>query len=73
VLFIDDCRQIKALVTVMSKEASLRGNKVFHRNDIDILSLKLKLTKDIEDIIEMMKTEGYLLVKGPKLYQLQSV
>ncbi len=57
----------------MNKEASNRQSKVFHRNDIETLALKLRLTKDLDELIELMKTEGYLLIKGPKLFQLQSV
>ncbi len=57
----------------MNKEASNRQSKVFHRNDIEALALKLRLTKDLDELIELMKTEGYLLIKGPKLFQLQSV
>ncbi len=57
----------------MNKEAANRQSKVFHRNDIETLALKLRLTKDLDELIELMKTEGYLLIKGPKLFQLQSV
>ena len=65
-------KQVKALVSVLIKEASIRENKMFHKNDIETLSAKLHLSKDVDDIIETMKVEGYLLVKGPKLYMLQS-
>jgi hypothetical protein len=59
-------------VTVLNKEANIRSSRIFHRNDIETVAMKLKLTKDLDELIEMMKTEGYLLIKGPKLYQLQS-
>lgn len=64
---------MKALVNLMNKEAEIRGSNIFHRNDIDTLSMKLKLTKQTDELIEVMRTECYLLLKGPKLYQLQSV
>lgn len=70
---LSTAKQMKALVNLMNKEASVRGNNVFHRNDIDTLCLKLKLTKPTDELIEVMRTECYLLLKGPKLYQLQSV
>ena len=66
-------KQMKAMVKVLNKEAALRGNNLFTKQDITEIGIKLHLTKDVEDIIELMRTECYLLLKGPKLFQLQTV
>jgi DNA helicase MCM8 len=66
-------KQMKALIRLMNKEAVLRGNNMFTRQEIHDLSMKLQLTKEVDELIELMRTECYLLLKGPKLYQLQTV
>lgn len=56
----------------MTKESSLRGSNMFSRSDIQALSGKLALDKDLDSLIDVMRTECYLLLKGPRLYQLQT-
>lgn len=65
-------KQMKALVTLLQREARQRGSNMFHRNDIQALSDRLRLDKDVDSLIESMRTECYLLLKGPKMYQLQT-
>jgi len=67
-------KQMKALVTIMNQEAVQRkGNNIFTRQEIVELVHRLQLNKDVEELIECMRRECYLLLKGPKLYQLQTV
>jgi hypothetical protein len=47
------------------------GSLLFsHKEIAEVVSI-LKLKNDVNSIIEVMRTECYLLLKGPKLYQLQ--
>ena len=64
--------KVKALVKVMTKEAFLRDSNIFTRQDISDLCAKLSLDKDVESLIDVLRTECYLLLKGPRLYQLQT-
>ncbi|RYH28763.1 hypothetical protein EON65_10960 [archaeon] len=65
-------KQMKALVSLMQREVEYRGgSSVFHRKEIAEYHAKLRLTKELDVLIEAMRTECYLLLKGPKLYQLQ--
>jgi DNA helicase MCM8 len=66
-------KQMKALVKIMNRESSLKGSNQFTRQEIVDLASKLQLNKEIDELIESMRTECYLLLKGPKLYQLQTV
>lgn len=66
-------KQMKALVAVLQKEAKQRGNAIFHRSEMQELAGRLGLDKDLDSLIESMRTECYLLLKGPKQYQLQTV
>jgi DNA helicase MCM8 len=67
-------KQIKALVKVLTAESTKRqtGN-MFSRNDIQEVCVKLKLERDVDSLIDVMRTECYLLLKGPRLYQLLTV
>lgn len=65
-------KQMKALVQVMNREAQLRDNNIFSKQDIQMLCNRLKLDKDVDSLIEVMRRECYLLLKGPKLFQLQA-
>ena len=59
-------------VTALRKKTSSSGSSIFTRNDIrdTAAMLKLKDVANIDELIDVMRTECYLLLKGPKLYQL---
>ena len=63
---------MKVLVKVMTRESSLRGSNMFSRADIQALCANLALDKELDGLIDVMRTECYLLLKGPRLYQLQT-
>lgn len=65
-------KQVKGLVQVMTRECTLRGSNMFSRQDISALCQKLALDKEVDALIDVMRTECYLLLKGPRLYQLQT-
>lgn len=65
-------KQVKVLVKVMTRESTLRGSNMFTRADIQALCEKLALNKELDGLIDVMRTECYLLLKGPRLYQLQT-
>ena len=64
-------KQIKALIKTMSKESELKGSPIFTKNEIGEISLRLKIDRDVDSVIDVLRTECYLILKGPKLYQLQ--
>ncbi len=71
---INFCLQVKALVKVLTQEASRReAANMFTRAEIAEVCSKLRLERDADSLIEVMRTECYLLLKGPRLYQLQTV
>jgi hypothetical protein len=43
-----------------------------HPKDIAELVKRLKLDKDVSSLLDVMRNECYLLLKGPSLYQLQT-
>jgi DNA helicase MCM8 len=65
-------KQVKALVKYLSQESKLRGNAVFSKKEIEEAVFKLRFEKahDVEALIDVMHTECYILLKGPKLYQI---
>jgi hypothetical protein len=63
-------KQMKGLVSALNREAQLRGSNIFSRNDIAEICIRIKVDKDLDGLIDVMRTECYLLLKGPKLYQL---
>ena len=65
-------KQVKALVKYLSQESKLRGNAVFSKKEIEEAVFKLRFEKahDVEALIDVMRTECYILLKGPKLYQI---
>jgi DNA helicase MCM8 len=65
-------KQVKALVKYLSQEAKVRGNDVFSKKDIEEAVTRLRFEKahDVNALIDIMRTECYLLLKGPKLYQI---
>ena len=65
----------------MARESEIRQSSLFSKADIDRIAQRLGLGaatagplrgRAVEDLIEVMRTEGYLLLKGPRLYQLQT-
>ncbi len=64
--------KVKVLVKVMTRESTLRGSNMFTRADIQALCATLALDKELDGLIDVMRTECYLLLKGPRLYQLQT-
>lgn len=66
-------KQVKALVRGLNHEATLRGSSLFSRNEIKEVMGKLRIVGvETDTVIEIMRTECYLLLKGPQLYQLQT-
>ena len=66
------CWQVKALVQVLRREGQRKGGSMlFSYKDIAEVASLLKLKSEVSSIIDVMRTECYLLLKGPKLYQLQ--
>jgi len=57
----------------MQREAESKGSDLFTKAEINMLCLRLKVTRDTESMIDVMRTECYLLLKGPQLYKLQTV
>lgn len=66
-------KQVKSLVKYLSNEATRRNNSVFSTRDIENACQLLRLEKDPEALVELMHTECYLLIKGPRLWQLNCV
>jgi hypothetical protein len=56
----------------LTTEAQKRNNSMFSRNDIAEICAVLKLVMDVDAMIELLRSECYLLLKGPKLYQLRA-
>jgi DNA helicase MCM8 len=65
-------KQVKALVKYLTQEAKVRGSSIFSKKDIEEAIIKLRFEKahDVNALIDVMRTECYLLLKGPKLYQI---
>jgi hypothetical protein len=65
-------KQVKAVVKFLTKEAQIRGSSMFSKKDIEEAVNKLRFEKahDVDSLIDVMRTECYLLLKGPKLYQI---
>lgn len=57
----------------MQKEAQVKGSDLFTKAEIALLCLRLKVTRDTESMIEVLRTECYLLLKGSQLYKLQTI
>ncbi len=72
-LHITSAAQVKALVKVLTQESQRRDSAMFTRNEIAEVCEKLRLDRDVDSLVEVMRTECYLLLKGPRLYQLQTV
>ena len=63
--------QVKALVEAMKKETVQKGSDIFTRSDLNSLCNRLNLPKDPDTLIEILRTECYMLLKGSNLYKLQ--
>lgn len=65
-------RSLFMQVSGLQKKSATSGSKIFTQNDIKDVArvMKLKDCDNIDGLIEVMRTECYLLLKGPKLYQL---
>lgn len=65
-------KQMKSLVSALNREVTIRGSNMFARQDIAEICTRLRLDKEVDGLIDVMRTECYLLLKGPKLYQLMT-
>jgi len=74
-------KQVKAMASALAKEAERRQSSIFTRADLDQAARRLGISTvrglaatagGLEDLLEVMRTEGFLLLKGPRLYQLQT-
>ena len=63
--------QVKALVAALKREVSARGSDVFRHADVAEVCARLRLDKDADALVDVLRTECYLLLKGPRMYQLQ--
>jgi hypothetical protein len=76
---------IKLLIQHMTRHAAERGSSIFSHADIDRIRLSVMATasgssgvdvskkfNNTDALIDVMRTECYLILKGPKLYQLQT-
>mmetsp|Transcript_16885 Transcript_16885/g.25436 ORF Transcript_16885/g.25436 Transcript_16885/m.25436 type:complete len:417 (-) Transcript_16885:132-1382(-) len=64
-------KQVKALVHVLRKEGERRNSYIFSLKEISEFVQLLRLKNDVSSLVDIMRTECYLLLKGPRLYQLQ--
>jgi DNA helicase MCM8 len=65
-------KQIRALVSQLAKESQMKGNKIFSKSEIAMVANGLKLDKDIDTLVETLRTECYLLLQGANLYRLNN-
>jgi DNA helicase MCM8 len=65
-------KQIKAVVKTLASEAEIKQSKIFTLAELTEIVRRLKIDREIDSIVEVMRTECYLLYKGPRLYQLQT-
>lgn len=69
-------KQVKALVQALNREADMKGSNMFAKADIQTLSARLGVGSsgivDLDGVLDVMRTEGFLLLRGPKLFQLQT-
>jgi hypothetical protein len=66
-------KQVKALVNALTQQARARNNNVFRSDEIAEICAMLKLEKGPEALIETMNMETYLLKKGPRMWELNTV
>ena len=69
---------MKALAQALSRESESRNSNMFTKQDIDRVAGRLGVTGanagigvGLDGVIDVMRTEGFLLLRGPRLYQLQ--
>lgn len=74
---ISTTKLVKLLVRSLSREAEIKGSSIFTKNEIVEIATRMQLLRDsknndLETVIDVMRTECYLLLKGPKLFQLST-
>jgi len=62
--------QVKTLLSALSHESKIRNSKLFSKVEIQRVAKALKINKDIDSLIDILRTECYLLFKGSNNYQL---
>lgn len=61
---------MKTLFAALSSESRARSSALFKVSEIDAICSRLQLRVDVLALVEVMRDECLLLLKGPKLYQL---
>lgn len=61
------------MYNALLQEAKLRESHVFKVIEIDQLCRRLQVTMEIAALVEIMRNECYLLLKGPNTYQVNVV
>ena len=66
-------KQVKAMVQAMRKEAELRCSTIFKHMELAEIAGKLfkSIPIDLQLIIDVMRSECYIIMKGNRTYQLQ--
>lgn len=64
--------QVKVLINIMNKESALKGSNMFTKSELHQICMRLSLEADVDALIEVMRCECYLLLKGKNSYQLLS-
>ncbi len=65
--------QIKAVVAAMKQEVAAKDSDIFSAAEISAICTKLRVTRDASSIIDILRTECFLLLKGSQQYKLMSV
>ena len=66
-------KQVKTLVSALQKEAQRKGGAMFTMNDIKDIAVRIKLSApSLEDLVDVLRQQNYLLKKGRGLYALIS-
>ncbi len=60
-------------MAALTRESEIKKSNIFTRADITNICVKLKLTRDAETMIDVLRTENYILYKGNQTYKLQTV
>ncbi len=64
---------MKTLVAALNKDAERKGSSLFTVQDIRDVIARIRLTvSSLDDLIEVMNQQNYILRKGGSLYQLQT-
>ena len=57
----------------MNNESKHRSSRVFSASDINAICARLQIRTDTSTVIEVMRNECFLILKGPNLYQLNTL